>query len=157
MQVKDIMQTQIISVQLGTTLSQLLNIFKDFHSFPIVPVTNKEQTLLGIVQMRSLFDIFQPYHHNILMHNPLSMLSQETTDIFDIDIDENIGFLIIIADIIDKKVVSIQEDKDIKQAYDLMQLHKRDTITVIDQEHHLKGIISSFDIVMSVFKEKGIF
>ena len=156
MQIKEIMQTNVISVTRGTTLAQLLDIFKDFQSFPVVPVIDEKGILIAIVRMRNLFDVFKPYHQDILMRNPLSMMNREPTDIFDIDIEEGMGFLVIVADIMDQKIVRIKEKQDLREAYDLMQLHSRDAIPVVNENKELVGIISVFDIVMEVFKENGI-
>ena len=90
------------------------------------------------------------------MRNPLSMISREPANIFDVDIEEGMGLLVIAADIMDKKVVKINQDEDIKKAYDLMQLHSREAIPVVDKDKKLVGIISVFDIVMKIFKEKGL-
>ncbi|MBU1043469.1 MAG: CBS domain-containing protein [Candidatus Omnitrophica bacterium] len=156
MYVKDIMQTEVISVKRGTTLTQLLNMFKSFHSFPKVPVIDNDGILLGVVHIRSFFEIFQPHNQDLLMRNPLSMISREPADIFNIDIEDGMGFLVIVADIMDTKVVKVNQNADLKKAYDLMQLHNRDSIPVVDDQKKLVGIISVFDIVMKIFKEKGL-
>ncbi len=156
MQVKNNMQTKVISVKRGTTLAQLLDLFSKFHSFPVVPVVDDDNTLLGIVHIRSFFEIFKPHHQNLLMRNPLSMVSREPTNIFDVDIEEGMGLLVIVADIMDKKVVKVEQDEDLKKAYDLMQLHNREAIPVVDKDNKLAGIISIFDVVMKIFKERGL-
>lgn len=156
MQVKDIMQVKIIAVKQGTTLNQLLKIFKDFHSFPVVPVVDQDNILVGIVHIQSFFEIFKPQHQDLLMHNPLSMLRREPANIFDIDIEEGMGFLVIAADIMDERVITIEEDRQLKEAYDLMQMHNREMIPVVDNKKKLVGIISIFDIVMNIFKDKGL-
>ena len=156
MQVKNNMQTKVISVKRGTSLAQLLDLFRNFHSFPVVPVVDDDNILLGIVHIQSFFEIFKPHHQELLMRNPLSMISREPTNIFDIDIEEDMGLLVIVADIMDTKVVKVEQEENIKKAYDLMQLHNRDTIPVIDKDRKLVGLISVFDIVMKIFKEKGL-
>jgi len=156
MQVKNIMQTNIRSVKKGTTLGQLLASFKSFHSFPVVPVIDQEQVLIGTVHIRSFFEIFQPYNQELLIRNPLSMVSREPADIFNIEIEEGMGFLVIMADIMDTKIVKIDQDADLHKAYDLMQLHGKLAIPVVDENKKLVGIISVFDIVMKIFKEKGL-
>ena len=156
MQTKEVMQTNVISVTRGTTLAQLLDFFKDFHGFPVVPVVDEVGVLIGIVRMRNLFDVFKPYHQDILMRNPLSMINREPTDIFDIDIEEGMGLLVIAADIMEEKMVKVYQDQPIKEGYDLMQLHALDTIPVIDRNNKMVGLISIFDILMGVFKEKGL-
>ena len=156
MQVKNNMQTNLISVTRGTTLAQLLDLFSSFHSFPVVPVVDDDNILLGIVHIQSFFEIFKPHHHDLLMRNPLSMISREPTNIFDVDIEEGMGLLVIVADIMDTKMVKVEQDEDIKKAYDLMQLHNREAIPVVDKDKKLVGIISVFDVVMKIFKEKGL-
>ena len=156
MQVKNNMQTKIISVKRGTTLAQLLDLFSNFHSFPVVPVVDNDNTLLSIVHIQSFFEIFKPHHQDLLMRNPLSMISREPANIFDVDIEEGMGLLVIVADIMDKKLVKVDEDDDLKKAYDLMQLHNREALPVVDKDNKLAGIISVFDIVMKIFKERGL-
>ena len=156
MQVKDIMQTNIISIKKGTTLAQLLEKFSEFHSFPVVPVVDNAGVLVGIVHIQSFFEIFQPQHQDLLMRNPLSMISREPANIFDIDIEEGMGLLVIAADIMDKRVVKINQEKDPKEAYELMHLHNRWSIPVVDKDDKLVGIVSVFDVIMKIFKEKGL-
>ena len=156
MLVKNNMQTKVIAVKRGTTLAQLLDLFSNFHSFPVVPVVDDDNTLLGIVHIQSFFEIFKPHHHDLLMRNPLSMVSREPTNIFDVDIEEGMGLLVIVADIMDTSVVKVEQDDDLKKAYDLMQLYNREAIPVVDKDKKLMGIISVFDVVMKIFKEKGL-
>lgn len=156
MLVKNNMQTNVIAVKRGTTLAQLLDRFSSFHSFPVVPVVDDDNTLLGIVHIQSFFEIFKSHHQDLLMRNPLSLISREPTNIFDVDIEEGMGLLVIVADIMDTKVVKVDQDDDLKKAYDLMQLHKREAIPVVDKDKKLMGIISVFDVVMKIFKEKGL-
>ncbi|MCG2710945.1 MAG: CBS domain-containing protein, partial [Candidatus Omnitrophica bacterium] len=106
--------------------------------------------------IKSFFEIFKPYHQDLLMRNPLSMISREPANIFDVDIEEGMGLLVIVADILDTKMVKVDQDEDIRKAYDLMQLHNREAIPVVDKDKKLVGIISVFDIVMKIFKEKGL-
>lgn len=156
MLVKNNMQTKVIAVKRGTTLAQLLDLFSNFHSFPVVPVVDDDNTLLGIVHIQSFFEIFKPHHHNLFMRNPLSMISREPTNIFDVDIEEGMELLVIVADIMDTRVVKVEQDDDLKKAYDLLQLHKREAIPVVDKDNKLVGIVSDFDIVMKIFKERGL-
>jgi len=156
MQIKEIMQTNVLSVKKGTSLSSLLDMFRGFHSFPIIPVVDDKQGFIGIVHIKSFFEIFQPHNQDILMRNPLSMVSREPTNIFDVEIEEEMGFLVLVADIMDHKIVKIKQDADLKEAYDLLLLHDRQAIPVVDDENKLVGILSIFDIIIEIFKEKGL-
>jgi len=42
------------------------------------------------------------------------------------------------------------------EARSLMKLHKVRRLPVVDEEDHLIGIVSLFDIILAVFKKKGI-
>lgn len=53
-------------------------------------------------------------------------------------------------------MVKVNQNDEIRKAYDLMQLHNRQAIPVVDDDKKLVGIISVFDVVMKIFKEKGL-
>jgi len=45
MQVRDVILKEVIKVRRSTSLKQLLNLFKDFHTFPLVPVVEEDNRL----------------------------------------------------------------------------------------------------------------
>lgn len=60
MQVKEIMSQEVITVKRSTSLKQLLKIFTKFHMFPLVPVVEENDRLVGIVSFRNLINVFSP-------------------------------------------------------------------------------------------------
>jgi len=60
MLVKDIMAKKVISVQRSTTFRELLAIFKNFHLFPMVPVVEENNKLVGIVSFRDFDQHIHP-------------------------------------------------------------------------------------------------
>jgi CBS domain-containing protein len=66
MQVKDIMSKQVICVTRSTTSKHLLRAFDKFHIFPLVPVVDGDNHLIGIVSFRNLIDAFSSYHPDVL-------------------------------------------------------------------------------------------
>ncbi len=154
MQVKEIMSREVIVVQRSATLAELLKIFGRFHIFPLVPVVDGEQHLIGIVSFRNLVDIFSSYHPDVLKLVPF--LDEEEADIFRIDIAEDIGGLVVVDDIMETEFVSIPEDAAIQEAYKLMRLHLKEEFPVVGKAGTLVGMVGVFDIVQAVFRQKGI-
>jgi len=66
------------------------------------------------------------------------------------------GVLCIVEDIMNTNVVTISEEATTVEARSLMKLHRLKRLPVVDKEEHLVGIISLFDILLAVFKEKGV-
>src|SRR3989338_1537215 len=104
--VKDIMSKQVISVTRATTLKQLLRAFDKFHIFPLVPVVEDDNRLIGIVSFRNLIDIFSSYHPDVLKLVPF-LEEEEEEDIFKIDISEDIGNLVVVEDIMEREFISV--------------------------------------------------
>ena len=153
--VKEVMKKEIISVNRSTTLRQILNLFKGFHSFPLVPVVDNEGLLVGVVYLQSLIETFKPHRLDILKTIPL--LDRQEVDIFDLEIEPGMGDLIIVDDIMEKKFLKIQEVEMLDKAYNLMKLHSKESVAVVNNQDKLVGIVGTFDILMEILKEKGIF
>ena len=91
------------------------------------------------------------YHHRRVFC-PL----EHHADIFDLDITPEVGELCIVDDFMEDKFVTINQDSSIEEAYRIMQVHKREQLPVVDNEDKLVGVIGLFDILLSIFREKGV-
>jgi CBS domain-containing protein len=154
MQAKEIMSKEVITVRRSTTLKELLKRFDKFHMFPLVPVVENDRRLVGVVSFRNLIDIFLPY--NPAMLKTIPFLDEEREDIFQSELAEEMGTLIVVEDIMERKFMSIDEDTPLEKAYDTMKLHLQDQFPVVDKMGNLQGIIGIFDILREAFKQKGI-
>ncbi len=154
MKIKEIMNRDIIKVKRSTNLSDLIKFFKNFHTFPLVPVVENGNRLAGVVSFKNLIEVFQPQGPEILKTVPFIDAPQE--DILNADISPEMGFLIIVDDIMETDFLSVQEEENIEDAYNSMKLHSQEQIAVIDREGNLTGIIGLFDIILGIFKDKGI-
>lgn len=154
MQVKEIMSKKVITVRRSTTLRELLKTFAKFHIFPLVPVVDEENHLVGIVSFRNLIDAFKPHEPEMLKGIPF--LDEREEDIFKTEITEEIGDLVIVDDIMETKFISIRENVSLEEAYKLARLHLKGELPIVDNEGKLVGIIGMFDIVREVFRQKGI-
>lgn len=153
MKVKELMNRDIICVRRSTTLSELIKFFKNFHTFPLVPVV-EDNSLIGIVSFRNLTGIFRTQEPEILKTVPFIDEAQE--DILTTDISSEMGNLIIVDDIMDSNFVSIKEEANVEEAYNLMKLHSKEQLPVVDRKEKLIGIIGLFDIILGIFKDKGV-
>jgi len=154
MQVKEIMAKEVISVKRDTTLKKLLKIFSKFHIFPLVPVVDGKNHLVGIVSFRSLIDAFKPPEPEILKNIPF--LDEKHQDIFKTEITKEMGDLVIVDDIMETKFISIREDISLEEAYKMATVNLKSELPVVDDKDRLVGMIGIFDIVRQIFCEKGV-
>lgn len=154
MQVKDVMEKEVIKVKRSTNLKQLLNLFKDFHTFPLVPVVESDDRLVGIVSFRNLIDVFRPKKPEILKAVPF--LDEEKEDIFKVELTEEMGDLVLVEDIMERGFFTLSENLSLEEAYNFMRLHQKEQICVVDSQNRLVGIIGIFDIILNLFRQRGI-
>ncbi|MEA3561019.1 MAG: CBS domain-containing protein [Candidatus Omnitrophota bacterium] len=157
MKVKDCMTEKVVTVKRSTTLTELIGLFRkyNFHTLPVVEVDNK---IVGIITFEDIFKVFQPYSQEVarmLEATPL-MERMEEEDILLADISSEMGMLIIVDDLVNTRFVTVSQDSSIEEARALMKLHHLPRLLVIKDKGFLKGIISLFDIILAVFKEKGV-
>ncbi|MGE4357106.1 MAG: HPP family protein [Candidatus Omnitrophota bacterium] len=154
MQVKEIMSREVITVRRATTLKQVLEKFAKFHIFPLVPVVEEDNRLVGIVSFNNLLSVFQLPGSQIIKNVPF--LDEGEQDIFKVELTEEIGNLVIVEDIMERKFISINEETSLQEAYNLMKLHLKEEFPVVDKTGRLVGMIGVFDIVRELFRQKGI-
>jgi Mg/Co/Ni transporter MgtE len=154
MQVRKVMSKEVISVRRSMKLRELLGIFKDFHIFPLVPVVEDDNRLIGVVSFRNILDVFQSSHPDVLKLVPF--LDEEEQNIFRMDISEDIGDLVVVQDIMDLEYIYIREDTSLEEVYKLMDVHLKEELPVVDRSGRLVGRVGIFDIIKFLFKQKGI-
>jgi len=86
----------------------------------------------------------------------MPFVEQEEADIFNIHLYPEMGRLVVVEDIMDKRFVSLEEEMPIEEAFNIMKLHKKDELPVVDREGSLIGLVGIFDIICSVFEKKGL-
>ena len=153
MQVSDVVQKDILKVKRSLSLRKLLNLFKDFHTSPLIPVIDKEEHLIGVVCPENLLDLLRPPQVKLFRNIPFTDVDE---DVFDLEPISSMGELIIVDDIMDVNFVSIKATDSLEGAYKNMRLYKKERLPVIDQEGRIVGILGIFDIIWRMFKEKEI-
>ena len=154
MKVSEVMNQKIIAVRRSTTLAELIGLFRSFHSFPLVPVVDENNVLIGVVSFRRLIEAFHTSSHDILKAVPF--VDEPHMEIFDLDITPEIGELCIVDDLMQTKFVTISQDSSVEEVYRLMQLHQSEQLPVVDSGNKLVGVIGMFGILLAIFREKGV-
>ena len=157
MHVAEVMTRKVITVKRSTTLKELMEIFRKF-TFHTLPVVDRENKVIGLVALEDVLKLFQPHPSKILdMLDRIPFLDEyDNGSLWDIDIPCEMGVLCVVDDLMNVDVVTINEEATTVETRSLMKLHRLKRILVVDKENHLLGIISLFDIIMAVFKQKGI-
>jgi Mg/Co/Ni transporter MgtE len=153
MKVNEMMKREVIKVRRSTSLRNLLNTFKNFHTLPLIPVVDENDFLIGVVYLANLLDILKPPQVKFLKNIPFAEVDE---DVFDLELAPAMGELILVDDIMEINFISLEEDTSLEEAYKTMRLHNCDQLPVVDKQNKLLGIIGIFDIVWRVFKEKGV-
>ncbi len=155
MLVKDVMRRDVVTVKRSTTLGELMEIFQKY-TFHTVPVLEGKK-LVGIVELEHLLRIFQPHPQHIQeMLKRVPFLEEEERNFFELEVSPEMAVLCVVDDIMEVKFPVIDDDAEISEFRRLTKLYKIQKLPVIDKERELVGIISLFDIIMALFKEKGI-
>jgi len=104
--------------------------------------------------------IFYPHPPHLLeMLERTSIWSEyeyKEENLMEVDLPSEMGVLCIVKDLMNTNVITVDEKATTTEARSLMRLHHLKRLPVIDKEGHLVGIISLFDILLAVFKEKEI-
>ncbi len=153
MQVIDAVQKDILKVKRSLSLRKLLNLFKDFHTSPLIPVVDKEEHLIGVVYSENLLDLLRSPQIKLFRNVPFTDIDE---DVFDLEPISSMGELIIVDDIMDANFISIKVTDSLENAYKSMRLHKKERLPVIDEEGRIVGILGIFDIIWRMFKQKEI-
>ncbi len=153
LKVAEAAKKDIITVKRSMPLRKLLDVFKEFHTHPLIPVVNEKDQLIGVVYPENLLDLLRPLQTKLFRNIPFMEIDE---DIFDLEPVPAMGDLLIVDDIMDANVVSIKADKSLEEAYKAMRLYKHDRLPVVDEQGKIIGIVGIFDIIWRMFKEKEI-
>ncbi len=155
--VKEVMRRKVVTVKESTTLKELMGIFHKY-TFHTLPVVRRDNEVVGVVALEDVLKVFYPHPSYILEMLERTPLwdGYDEESLLEVDVPPEMGVLCIVEDLMNTNVVTISGEATTVEARSLMKLHKLKRLPVVDKEKYLLGIISLFDIVLGVFKEKGI-
>ncbi len=151
------MTKEVVTLKRETPLREIIKLFenKNYHALPVV---DKYKRLIGMVSFEDILKVFQPYSQDLhQMLNAIPFIERpKEAKILDADISPEMGILVVADDILSTELVTIGPEEDISRAYSLMKLHKRQRLFVTKEDGSLVGIITLFDIIFHLFKDKEI-
>ncbi|MFA7677475.1 MAG: CBS domain-containing protein [Candidatus Omnitrophota bacterium] len=153
MLVSEAVKRDVITVKRSLPLRSLLELFKSFHTHPLIPVVDDARGLIGVVYPENLLDLLRPFQAKMFRNVPFMDIDE---DAFDLEPVPYMGELIIVDDIMDANFFSLKEEETLAQAYKMMRLHKKERLPVVDNHGKLVGILGIFDVIWNMFREKEI-
>lgn len=156
MKVKDVMIRDAITVSRATNLRELLGIFKQFHTAPLLPVVDRDRIFLGAITLKNVIEPFCSIPTRMMRTAKYaSGGSFMINELQHINIPPDSGTLFLVDDLYSKKIITLQEDDTIASAEQTMDLNRIGTIPVL-RGNVFSGMLTKFDIVIGILKEKGI-
>jgi len=153
MKVFEATEKDVITVKRSLSLRGLLELFKEFHASPVIPVVDDDGKLLGVVNSENLLDLLRPPQTKLFRNIPFIEVDE---NIFDLEPVPSMGDLIIVDDIMNKNFICVKDCDTLEDAYKTMRLHKREWLPVVTADGKLNGVVGIFDIIWQMFKEKKI-
>ncbi len=156
-QVKDCMTREVITVKRSTTLAELIGVFRKFN-FHTIPVVEEDNRLVGVVSFEDILSVFQPYSSELtrmLKTIPFLGAEEREEDLLLADISGEIGVLAVVDDFMTTQLITVEEETPISEVRSLMKLHNIGRLPVV-KDGYLVGIIGLFDIILAIFREKGV-
>jgi CBS domain-containing protein len=124
----------------------------------MVPVVDAENRLIGKVSFENFFEVFQPRGADTksLLETASFVDQEEALSVFEAEITPEMGVLLIVEDLMDRRVITIRGDSSLEEAYYLMKMHNLEHIPVLNAKNQFVGMLGVFDIILAIFRERGI-
>lgn len=134
MQIKDIMSTNVVSIDPDVLLSDLQNLFNNvsFHHL----IVTEENELLGIISDRDLLKSISPY-----VGTPSELPRDSAT------INKHAH------QIMSRKPVTINSNSSVECAIEILLKHNISCLPVVDKDHKIEGIVSWKDLIKARCKK----
>lgn len=137
MPIKNIMTTEVISIQPTDTMDKVDRVFNtvDIHHLPVVDDNNQ---ILGII---SKADYFKILHGFTLFKAPVSKTYNEA-----------VLRSLLAKEVMTKQVATLHPDDAVSKAADYFRENRFHAIPIVNEDRILVGILSTYDIINSMFK-----
>ncbi|MEA2082579.1 MAG: CBS domain-containing protein [Elusimicrobiota bacterium] len=156
MLIKDVMIRDTKTVTRSTNLRELLDIFKEYHNFPLLPVVDRHSVFLGAIKLEDVIEPFCSIPSRMMRSAKYALGgSFKITELQHIDIPPDSATLFLVDDLYSKNIITIQEDETIAAAEQTMDLNRINIIPVL-KGTAFAGMLTKFDIVIGILREKGI-
>lgn len=157
LKVKDCLLGNVITVDRGTPLKEIIKILKEkkIHTLPVI---NENNILVGKITLSEIVAVFQPHSAEITqLLKTIPFI--DTVPEADIDVEfitPEVGILVVADEIMTKDYFTVKPSDSVSKAYSLMKANNTKTLMVTDEEEKLLGVLAMFDIIYMMFVEKGV-
>ncbi|MFH1414576.1 MAG: CBS domain-containing protein [Elusimicrobiota bacterium] len=157
LKVKDCLFEKQKKVERGTTLKEIIKIFRNNRSNNL-PVVDSEGRIVGRIALEEILSVFQPHSAEInQLLKTVPFLDNVPEEEIDIDfITPEMGILIVADEIMNRQLLTIRPENTIAEAFAVMKANQTEFLIVTDDENRLNGTLEMFDIMYAIFTEKGV-
>jgi len=155
--VKDCLKAEYIKVSRGTPLREIVKLFEE-NELRILPVTDNSEKVAGVITLEELTSVFQPQapHLSRLIETVPFIETVAETELSIEFLTPEMGILVIADEIMSLDIIKVKPEDSVSKAFSEMKANGLNELVVADEENTFAGVISLFDIIYSVFLEKGV-
>jgi len=146
MQVKDLMNTNIIKFKKGTTIKLAAQILTEKH-ISGAPVVDEKERLIGILSEKDIFKALYPdyneFYNNDSLRTDFDKIEERLYEVANFKVE----------DVMVKDVISVSPDTSIVKVGAIMMAQNIHRVIVLDKNTPV-GIVTRRDIYRAIFKDK---
>ncbi|PIZ71491.1 hypothetical protein COY07_04860 [Candidatus Peregrinibacteria bacterium CG_4_10_14_0_2_um_filter_43_11] len=152
-QIKAFMTKDVLAVKKDETIKHLFQLM-DSHGILSVPIVDESNVVVGIVTESNLIKHFTTLKNPQGIHLLGSMVYLEDLTAFNEKLKDHCSE--VVADLMSNPVVTISPEATLLDALNLMTEEKVNRLPVVDEGHHLMGIITRTDVLHQLAQIKKI-
>ena len=155
MLVRDIMKKDVVTVSEDENLDQLTAKFIKYN-FHTLPVTDKNNKMLGIVSYEDLMKIFHTHDYALQeLQKSTRLHNTKNNGFLEYGLQKNLGSTVMVSDIMDTDVIAAEYNMSMIEVRTLMKRSGVSQMPVL-KDDTLVGFITLFDIIIALFKVMDI-
>lgn len=157
-EIRDVMQKNVIKFKADDRIVDVSQSLRD-NKISGAPVVDDQEKVIGVVSegdIMRLLEVHSP-RLNLILPSPLDWIELPIRMKYEFDEiaeDMNRAALVLIGEIMTKKVFTIKQDDDVSDAAQIMDTHSVNRLPVVDDEGKLIGIVTRGDIISAMVRIK---
>lgn len=154
--VQDAMQKEVITVRRVDKIEDAAKILRE-KKISGAPVVDEDNKMMGIVSEGDIMRLleFHSPNLNLILPSPLDLIElpiRMKSEYDEISAGLKKASLMLVQEIMTRKVIKISPEKSISDAAELMDSHKVKRLPVVDEKGDMVGIITRGDIIGAMVK-----
>jgi CBS domain-containing protein len=154
--VQDAMQKEVITLRRVEKIEEAARILRE-KKISGAPIVDEDNKMIGIVSEGDIMRLleFHSPNLNLILPSPLDLIElpiRMKAEYDEISAGLKKASLVLVQEIMTKKVITITPEKSISDAAEQMDMHKVKRLPVLDEKGDLIGIITRGDIIGALVK-----